>query len=92
MTGFIHTSFNYALGNAIRKVQNGGTGHRDWTLNGTHQLPVYPNDPNFNKRKNKYHKGNTDNLLDANKETNQKVKEEKMNTINNQLGATITVY
>jgi hypothetical protein len=29
-------------------------------------------------KKNKYHKGNTDTLLDANKETNQKVKGEKM--------------
>jgi hypothetical protein len=39
-------------------------------VNGTHQLPVYAGDSNFNKRqkrKNKYRKGITDTLLDANK-------------------------
>jgi len=34
----------------------------------------------------------TQTLLHANKEANQKVKEEKINKINNQLDTTITVY
>ena len=41
-------------------------------------IPMIPISISKKKLINKYHKGNTDTLLDANKETNQKVKGEKM--------------
>jgi hypothetical protein len=61
---FIAASFQFCVG----KCDYEGKKWRDWPLNGTHQLPVYADDPDFSMRKNKYRKGNTDALLDVSKE------------------------
>jgi hypothetical protein len=66
--------FNFALGYAIRKVQENQVGLK---LNGTHQLLVYVDDMNLLGDNINTTKKNTETLIDSSKKVNLEINAEK---------------